>query len=232
MENIQQAKNKSKSGDKEKKSQNPALKGYVEKFFDSLKGLSPAHKIDLIFKNFTGKYPEGSLNLQKKLDRVLYEQEFGKKIRETNAFLNNQKKQFKWPWKVKKELKGSLKKPEKILVFLLTITNEFIGPKLYPIYSGNMLIVKNSPYELDPRAVLRFGKYKCIIIKEVDRRPVSNLDLDEIRRRGDSTSSDEFLIKAAMRAITTTPPKKEMNKTVMIMIGIAVVAGLIFFFSS
>jgi len=232
MEKTQQTKNKSDPGYTEKKSQNPALKGYVEKFFDSLKGLSPAHKIDLIFKNFTGKYPEKNVNLQKKLDRVLYEQEFGKKIRETNAFLNNQKKQFKWPWKVKKELKSSLKKPEQILVFLLTITNEFIGPKLYPIYSGNMLIVKNSPYELDPRAVLRFGKYKCIIIKEVDRRPVSNLDLDEIRRRGDSTSSDEFLIKAAMRAITTTPAKKEMNKAVMVMIGIAVIAGLIFFFSS
>lgn len=232
MKNIQEKNNKPKSGYDEKKTQNPVLKGYVEKFFDSLKGLSPAHKIDLIFKNFTGKYPENSLNLQKKLDRVLYEQEFGKKIRETNAFLNNQKKQFKWPWKKKKEMKSSLKKPEQILVFFLTITNELIGPKLYPIYSGNMLIVKNSPYELDPRAVLKFGKYKCIVIKEIDRRPVSNLDLDEIRRRGDSTSSDEFLIKAAMRAITTTPAKKEMNKAVMVMIGIAVIAGLIFFFSS
>ena len=166
MENTQQTKSKLKIGNEENKTQNPALKGYVDKFFDSLKGLSPAHKIDLIFKNLTGKYPESSLNLRKKLDRVLYEQEFGKKIRETNSFLNNQKKQFKWPWKIKTELKGSLKKPEQILVFLLTITNEFIGPKLYPIYSGNMIIVKNSPYELDPRAVLRFGKYKCIIIKE------------------------------------------------------------------
>jgi len=213
------------------KNQNPALKGYVEKFFESLEGLTPVHKIDLVYKNLTGKYPDSAMNLQKKLNRVLYEQEFGRKIRETNAFLNNQKKQFKWPWAKRSEMKNSLKKPEEILVFFLTITNEFIGPKLYPIYSGNMIIIKNSPYELDPRAVLRFGKYRCIIIKEIDRRPVSNLDLEEIKRRGDCTSSDEFLIKAAMRAITTTPPKKKMNKTMLIIIGIVVVAALIYFFS-
>jgi len=231
MEKIQQLEKTSNQNYTAVKSQNPALKGYVEKFFDSLEGLSPAHKIDLVYKNLTGKYPVKSMNLQRKLNRVLYEQEFGKKIRETNAFLNNQKKQFKWPWKKRSQMKASTKKPEEILVFFLSITNELVGPKLYPIYSGNMLIVKNSPYELDPRAVLRFGKYKCILIREIDRRPVSNLDLDEVKRRGDSTSSDEFLIKAAMRAITTTPPKKEINKAVLWLIGIVVVAGLIFFFS-
>jgi len=230
MEKTQQPENTSKSDYEVSKSQNPALKGYVDKFFDSLVGLSPAHKIDLIYKNLTGKYPEPTLNLQKKLDRVLYEQEFGKKIRETNIFLSNQKKQFKFNWKTRSEMKSSAKKPEEILVFFLSITNELVGPKLYPIYSGNMLIVKNSPYELDPRAVLRFGKYKCILIREIDRRPVSNLDLDEVRRRGDSTSSDEFLIKAAMRAITTTPPKKEINKTLLFIIGAVVIGGLIFFF--
>ena len=212
-------------------SPNPLLKGFVEKFFDGLKGLSPAHKIDLIYKNLTGAYPNQKANLETKLNRILYEQEFGKKIRETNAFLNNQRKQFKWPWKARAEMKASLKKPDQILVFFISITNEFLGPKLYPIYSSNMIIVKNSPYELDPRAVLRFGKYKCIIIKEIDRRPVSNLDLQEVRMRGDSTASDEFLIKAAMRAITTTPQKKEMNKMVLIAIGIAVIAALIYFFS-
>jgi len=213
------------------KSQNPALKGYVEKFFDSLKGLSPAHKIDLVYKNFTGAYPEKDFNLERKLNRILYEQEFGKKIRETNAFLNNQKKQFKWPWSVKSEMKASAKKLDQILVFFLSITNELIGPKLYPIYSGNMIIIKNSPYELDPRAVLRFGNYKCIILREIDRRPVNNLDLDEVRKRGDATSSDEFLIKAAMRAITTAPPQKKMNKTVLIIIGVIVLGVVIYLFS-
>ena len=215
----------------QQQSANPLLKGYVEKFFDALKGLSPAHKIDLIYKNLTGAYPDQKANLEKKLNRILYEQEFGKKIRETNAFLNNQKKQFKWPWRARSEMKSSIKKPEEILVFFISITNELLGPKLYPIYSSNMIIVKNSPYELDPRAVLRFGKYKCIVIKEIDRRPVSNLDLQEVRMRGDSTASDEFLIKAAMRAITTMPPKKEMNKAVLIGIGVAIIGALIYFFS-
>ena len=216
---------------KQSSAANPLLKGFVEKFFDGLKGLSPAHKIDLIYKNLTGAYPDQKANLEKKLNRILYEQEFGKKIRETNAFLNNQKKQFKWPWKSRSEMKRSVKKPEEILVFFISITNELLGPKLYPIYSSNMIIVKNSPYELDPRAVLRFGKYKCIVIKEIDRRPVSNLDLQEVRMRGDSTASDEFLIKAAMRAITTTPPKKEMNRLVLIVIGVIVLAAIIYFFT-
>ena len=211
--------------------QNSLLKGYSDKFYDSLKGLSPAHKIDLIYKNLVGQYPGTKEMLDKKLNRILYEQEFGTKIKETEAFLNTKKKQFKWPWAKRTEMKDSLKKQDQILVFFISITNELLGPKLYPIYSSNMIIIKNSPYELDPRAILRFGNFKCIIIKEIDRRPVSNLDLDEIKRRGDSTASDEFLIKAAMRAITTTPTKKEMNKWVIAIIGIIILGALMFFFT-
>ena len=188
---------------------NPLLKGYVEKFFEALRGLSPANKINLIYKNLAGKYPEPGMPLEKKLNRALYEIEFGKKIKDSEAIMNNNKKKFRWPWKKKSEMKKSIKNPEQILVFFITITNELIGPKLYPMYGNNMIIIKNSPYELDPRAVLRFDKYKCIVIKEIDRRPVSNLDLEEVRKRGDSTSSDEFLIKAAMRSIVQPVPKKE-----------------------
>ena len=43
---------------KQSSAANPLLKGFVEKFFDGLKGLSPAHKIDLIYKNLTGAYPD------------------------------------------------------------------------------------------------------------------------------------------------------------------------------
>jgi hypothetical protein len=210
---------------------NVLLKGYLEKFFEALKGLSPANKINLIYKNLAGRYPEPGMPLDKKLNRALYEIEFGKKVKDTEVFLANNKKQFKWPWKKRSEMKKSIKKPEQILVFFITITNELIGPKLYPMYGNNMIIIKNSPYELDPRAVLRFGNYKCIVIKEIDRRPVSNLDLEEVRKRGDSTSSDEFLIKAAMRSITQPVQKKEMNKTVLIIIGVIIVGALIFFFT-
>lgn len=227
--NPEEARNTSLPENPTKK--NSLLKGYLEKFFEALRGLSPANKINLIYKNLVGKYPEPGMPLDKKLNRALYEIEFGKKVKDTENFLNNNKKQFRWPWKKKSEMRQSIKKPEQILVFFITITNELVGPKLYPIYGNNMIIIKNSPYELDPRAVLRFGNYKCIVIKEIDRRPVSNLDLEEIRKRGDSTSSDEFLIKAAMRSITQAPVKKEMNKMVLIIIGVIIVGALIFFFT-
>jgi len=68
-----------------------------------------------------------------------------------------------------------------------------------------------------------------LIIKEIDRRPVSNLDWDDIRVRGDATDSDEFLIKAALKAQMTTTAK-QMGKGVIIIIVIAIVAGLVFFF--
>ncbi len=53
------------------------------------------------------------------------------------------------------------------------------------------------------------GKYTCQIIKGIDRRPVSNLDYAEIQKRGDSTDSDEFLIKAALQAVAGDFGKKE-----------------------
>jgi hypothetical protein len=76
---------------------------------------------------------------------------------------------------------------------------------------------------------LGMKSHKVLIIKEIDRRPVSNLDLDEIRRRGDATDSDEFLIKAALRAQTATA-KKPISIWVWIILGIIVVGLLIFFF--
>jgi len=73
--------------------------------------------------------------------------------------------------------------------------------------------------------------HKVLIIKEIDRRPVSNLDLDEIRKRGDATDSDEFLIKAALRAQTAVA-RKPVSIWVWIIAGIIVVGLLIFFFMS
>jgi hypothetical protein len=72
--------------------------------------------------------------------------------------------------------------------------------------------------------------YKFLIVKEIDRRPVSNLDLDEIRRRGDATDSDEFLIKMALRA-QQTQTVKSMSKWAAILIGIGILGVLIFFFT-
>ncbi len=93
-----------------------------------------------------------------------------------------------------------------------------------------MVIIKSKPYEVDPRAFFMFGKTRCMIFKEIDRRPVSNLDYDEIIARGDSTHSDEFLIKASMRAFVGGI-KKPLDKKAIVVIGLIVVGAIIFFMS-
>ena len=70
------------------------------------------------------------------------------------------------------------------------------------------------------------------IIKGIDRRPVSNLDYAEIKARGDSTESDEFLIKAALSAVAGDYKKKKpIDKKVIIIIGIIAAAALVYFMS-
>ena len=111
------------------------------------------------------------------------------------------------------------------------------------IFDGNMIVWKNKPYEFDPRAVWRVkgmkGTPQAYLIKEIDRRPVrnkygtvvfrdaavSNMDLDEIRARGDSTESDEFLIKAALKA-QTSQVKKNVN-TAIIVVVVLVILGVV-----
>jgi len=128
-------------------------------------------------------------------------------------------------------MKQGKKQGRQILVWYLNAKGVIEPPALYPIYSSDMIIIRNKPHQVDPRAFWRLGKYQCLLIKEIDRRPVSNLDYDEIKRRGDSTDSDEFIIKAAMRAVVGEPKKTTVNKTTMIIIGIIVFAGLIYFMS-
>jgi len=210
---------------------NPALKSYMQKFVDSIKLFNPAKKVDMLYTAIVKKEPVTGLTLDKKLNRMLYEQELNEKDRETDDFLKHNKKKFKFGFKARREIKKSLKKLNQILVFFFTKTGEIVGPTLYPIYSGNMVIINHCPYELDPRAVWRFGKFRALAIKEIDRRPVSNLDWDEIKKRGDATHSDEFLIKAAMRAYAPTPTaKKPFNIWIVVIIGVIVIGALIFFF--
>ena len=94
-----------------------------------------------------------------------------------------------------------------------------------------MVIIQNRPYEVDPRSFWRMGKYTCQIIKGIDRIPVSNLDYDEIKKRGDSTDSDDFLIKAALQAIVGGVKKKPVDKKVIIIVGLIAAAVLIYFMS-
>lgn len=160
-------------------------------------------------------------------------------------------KQFKFPRRWRMKFKKSTKKKmrEMMLVFFLNKKNEMEAPKFMPIFDGNMIVWKNKPYEFDPRAIWTVlgmkGNPKAYLIKEIDRRPVrnkfgkvmykdaavSNMDLDEVRARGDSTESDEFLIKAALKA-QTTQIRGKVNIAVFVIIGIIVVGGLVYFLSS
>lgn len=215
----------------EEKESRPVIKNLAQDFLEEISGYSQPQKINLVYKYLINKKPEATLSNDQILNRVLYKIKFGKYIKHTNNFLKKKKNKFKWPAKWVSVFKASRKKRNQILVFFLNIKGEMEPPKLYPIYSSNMVIIKNSPYEVDPRSFWRFGKYTCQIIKGIDRRPVSNLDYNEIKARGDSTDSDEFLIKAALQAVVGVAHKKPMDKKVMIIIGIIVIAAIIFFVS-
>lgn len=170
------------------------------------------------------------------------------KIAERTEETKKKTKQFKFPIKWKRKFMQAKRKinREKMLVFFLNKKNEIEPPKFMPIFEGNMIIWRNKPYEFDPRAVWTVrgmkGNPKAYLIKEIDRRPVrnkfgkfmygdaavSNLDLDEVRRRGDSTESDEFLIKAALKAKVEQERKKKLS-IVVILIIVAVIGGIIWF---
>ncbi len=207
------------------------IKDLAREYLGDLSKLSQAQKIHLVYRNLFKAKPDHTFSIDRILNRILYRIKFGKYIKDTKKVLKK-KGNFKWPAKWKRVFKSSRKKRNQILVWFLNIKGEIEPPKLYPIYSSNMIIIQNRPYQVDPRSFWRMGKYTCQIIKGIDRRPVSNLDYNEIRKRGDSTDSDEFLIKAAMQAIAGGIKKKPMDKRVMIVIGLIAAAALIYFMST
>jgi hypothetical protein len=173
------------------------------------------------------------------------------KFSERKLETKKKKKTFRWPFKWQRKFNKAkrIKDDSTILVIFFNKKNQIEPPKFLPIFDGNMIVYKNKPYEFDPRAVWTIvgvkGNPQAYAIKEIDRRPVmnkngkvvyrsaevTNMDIDKIRERGDSTESDEFLIKAALRA-QTAKAKKPMSKAVMIIIGIIVVGGLIWLLTS
>jgi len=160
-------------------------------------------------------------------------------------------KQFKFPfkWRLKFNQSKKKNKSEMMLVFFMNKKNELEPPKFMPIFDGNMIVWDDKPYEFDPRAVWKVkgirGNPQAYFIKEIDRRPVmnrkgkviyrdasvSNMDLDEIRARGDSTESDAFLIKAALKA-QTAKIKKGVSTAIIVIVAIVVIGGIIWFMSS
>lgn len=207
----------------------PVMKNVFDDFLLDLNNISDKEKLSRIYTYFTGKKPNPNLSIERMINRVLYEVKFGEKIKETEKMLGDEKKQYKFPWKIRRMLKKSRKEKDKVLVEYLNIKGESENLRVYPLYSGNMVIIRNKPYEVDPRAFWSFGKYKKLVIKEIDRRPVSNLDYTEIKKRGDATDSDEILIKATLKAWVSGLAKKQVSKVAWIIGGVALVGIIIFF---
>jgi len=184
------------------------------------------------------------------LSERLLELENRARLSKRNEETQIETKEFKWPFRWKKKFNQARRKKNSdlMLVIFLNKKNEMEPPKFMPIFDGNMIVWKNKPYEFDPRAVWRVkgmkGTPQAYLIKEIDRRPVrnrkgilvfrdasiSNMDLDEVRARGDSTESDEFLIKAALKA-QTSQVKKNVNMAVLVVVGLIVLGVLIYFFT-
>jgi len=207
------------------------IKNLTKEFLKEMKTLSQAQKINLIYSNLTGKKPDHGLTPEKKMNRILFEQRFGAKIKHTQKFMKKQKK-YRFPFKWKKVMKLANKKGKQILVWYFNRKGVIEPPKLHPLYASDMIIIRNKPHEVDPRAFWRLGKNQCLCIKEIDRRPISNLDYAEIKARGDATDSDEFIIKASMQAVVGMAKKKvAVNKAALIILGLIAAGAIIFFMS-
>jgi len=174
--------------------------------------------------------------------------------KQTKAF----KFPFKWNWRFTQAKKRA--NLEKVLIMFLNKKNEIEMPTFVPIYSGNIVIYRNKAYEFDPRGIWRLkgvkGYPSVYLIREIDRRPltnpvtkkyvrdvegrvvygkdaaVSNMDIDDVRERGDSTESDEFLIKAALKAYTATKTNKPVNWLIIGVVVVIVIVAAVFLMRS
>ncbi len=136
----------------------------------------------------------------------------------------------KSPKKLKALMKKKKKKPGYVVVQYLT-TNYEMKFLLCKIISGNLVVVDNKVHELNPDKIWRLGKDSCYILREIDRRPVSNDDYEQVRGRGDDTDADVPLIKAVLGAVQKNKTSAETSKNTVIIIGViaaVVVAAILF----
>ena len=117
-------------------------------------------------------------------------------------------------------------KPEYVLVQYLTQKQKilFIVCK---VVSGNVIVVNNKVHRLNPKKIWVYKKQVWYIIREIDREPVSNENVELIRKIGRSTDEDVPLIKAVLGAVS----KKQTieSKNLWIIIGIVVVGAIVLF---
>ena len=150
-------------------------------------------------------------------------------IKRERTFEEKKKKGFKLPWKQRRLLKRS-KKPDKVLVFYLSQKYE-VTLRLESIVSGNLVVINNKVHVLNPKRMWRYGKWPVYIIREIDRKPVSNLDYDKVKARRDDTEADVPLIKAVLGAVQKKETPEKRNMTIAIIIIVIVAVGAYFLLS-
>lgn len=137
---------------------------------------------------------------------------------ERDKLSKDKKKKFKLLSVLKKLSKKSLNKDDYVLVQYLNLKQQ-VDFKLCRIVSGDIVIIGNKAHELDPRDVWRHKKDLWYIIREIDRKPVSNRDFDKVYKRNDNTSEDVPLIKAILGAINKNKDKSANKNVVLWIIG-------------
>jgi hypothetical protein len=228
--NMGISKRKKEKENKKIKKEKPSLKNLAKDFFKEVRKKTDIQKINEVYMNLTNNKFSPNLSISKKLNLILYYQKFGDKIIDTKKFLKNKKLKFNFPRNILSSMRRARKKKNKILVWYFNRMGIIEKPKIYPVYSGNMIIVRDIPHEVDPRAFWKMGKNNVLALKEIDRRAISNLDYAEIMARGDSTDSDEFLIKAALQSyINGSKKKKPINKKAIVVFVILALLALVYF---
>ena len=179
----------------------------------------------------TGNSGRGSL--KQRLDKIEEELSLG----EMKRITAEEQHAFKFPFKWKRSFRKSNGKlaRDKVLVFWFNTKGEIEPPFLVPLFSGSIVIYANKAYEFDPRALytikLPRGKMcKVLAVNEYNRRPISNLDWDEVKRRGDATDSDEILVKMVTKAVIEKTKKKVAGMGIIIVIGLIIAAAVVLFF--
>jgi len=154
-----------------------------------------------------------------RLDRI----EDKLKLMESSQTPVKKKKGFKLPWKITTLMKKSSKKDDFVVIQYLTQKYE-IRFKLCKIISGDVVVVNNKVHRLNPKKMWKYGKYRWYIHKEIDREPISNEDLEEVKARNDDTEADVPLIKAVLGAIQRQ--QQSGKKNVALIIGVLIAAGI------
>jgi len=134
-------------------------------------------------------------------------------------------------WKIKRLFKREAKMSDSIMVQYLS-QKYTVKWLLQKVIGGNVIVINNKVHELNPKALFREGKKSWYIIREIDRKPVSNEDLAAIKARRDDTESDVPLIKAVLGAIQKKPMFENKNTIIGIVIIVVILVILWFFFGA